>query len=405
MHETITDEWGGGGALAVACLSVVLCGCPTYEDSYSGTFREADVDPVTASRAIELDLFRYGDNVSAILRFYEPDVRDRDPFAQESFCTWTEGGSFNKADRTFELPIERGSRIPESRLSGELLSDDRIEVSVATEADGEPVVETRELERVPGDPEPGCDSVGTLFIKPLFTLRNSDNTMPQSRGYDIEHPVFSVQWVGVTRASDGDFLVNTNAQGPTRRLRERNFDDGGPNQAEPDRLKDSLSLEVPAPPENIWIESGETSYAIGHPVVIDDSDESDSFSWDPETEPIVASALQIGIPVEARNESWPGGAKPDYSGKALLFVRGSIQELGEGFRNGFFEDPTAIEEGEIPESHFYVVEILYYQNAGAIRRISLPKSSQEHEQNRDIPMQMTDRYLDDDAPALPRTPP
>jgi len=392
--------------VAVGCL-VVVCGCPTYEDTYSGTFRQANVDPVTTSRAIELDLFRYGDNVSAILRFHEPDVGDRNAFARESFCTWTEGASFNKEDRTFQLPIERGSRIPESRLSGELLSDDRLEVSVEAEADGAPVVERRELERVGGDPDPDCDSVGTLFIRPLFTLQNDDNTMPQQpeNDYDIENPVFSVQWVGVTRASDGEFLVNTTVQGPTRRLGDRQFVDGGPGENEPDQFKDSLSLQVPAPPENIWIESGETSYAIGHPVVIDDSEEGDSFSWDLETEPIVASALQFGIPVDAQEENWPGGAEPNYSGKALFFVRGSIDELGEGFRNGFFDDPSVVAEGRVPESHFYVVEILYYQNAAAIRQISLPKSVQEHEQNRDIPMQTTTRYLGDDAPALPRTPP
>lgn len=382
------------------CVLYGAAGCPTYEDTYSGTYRESDVDPLTASRAIEVDLFRFGNNVSAILRFYEPDVPDEEPFARERFCTWTDGAAFDSNDRSFDLPIESGSRIPESELSGKLVSNDRLELTVTAEEDGASVIETRELERISDEPNENCDSIGTLFIRPLFDLRGDRrNVMSMDAGYDVENPVFSVQWVGVE--TEGDFFLNTSAQGPTRRLGGREFVDGSPGRGEPDELRDNLSLKVPAPPENIWIESGQTSYAIGHPVVIDDDSEEGSFSWNPENEPIVASALQIGVPVD-RDYDGPGIGG---SGKALLFVRGSLSELGEGFRNARFEDPEAIARGSVPESHFYVVEIIYDETVGAIREMSLPKSLQEHEQNRDIPIKMTTQFLGEDAPTLPRISP
>jgi len=385
--------------VAGVCLLLATAGCPTFESTYSGTFREKDVDPLTATRAIELDFFRFGDNASAILRFYEPDAPNEEAFARERSCTWTAGAPFDPDARTFELPIDQGVRVPESRLSGKILGDEEMELTVTAESDGEAVVETRTLERISDTPSEECESIGTLFIRPLFELPGgTPNILPRSAGHDVEHPVFSVQWVGVE--AEGEFFVNTSAQGPTRRLGEREFVDGSPRGSQPDELRDNLSLKVPAPPESIWIDSGSTSYAIGHPVVIDDESSEGAFSWNPREEPIVASALQLGVPVQERSEGLPG--RVGGSGKALFFVRGSLSELGDGFRTGFLEDPEAVRLGGIPESNLYVVEVLYDETVGAIREISFPKTLEEHEQNRGIPMKMTTQFLEDESATLPR---
>jgi hypothetical protein len=371
-------------------LAVGLVGCPTYEDTYTGTYRETEVDPVTERRAIQIDFFRDGSFARGVLRYYEPDIVTDEPFGRETFCTWTQATQFDVDDRTFELPIERSAQIGSGRLTGEILEGGQMEVTVYDTDTGKELLQTMTLQRVDEQPTANCDMIRDFLIRPTFRLRNDEpNTMPPEVGYEIEHPVFTIQWVGVERQaasqSADPFFVAINAQGWTKRLNSARFDDAK------NGLQGGLSLPLPAPPEKIRVPSGTTRYAIGHLVVIDDSTEEGNFRWNVGEEPVIASAMQQGRPQNAPSPAVDG------TGKAILFVEGELDELSDSLLSSI-EGVERIGTDAYPESHFYIVDVDVSLKNEDIIRMTLP----EDPRDRSISVKVTDYYLSRPNRRLPR---
>ncbi len=371
----------------VVVISVCLSGCPTYEDSYSGSYRETNVDS-TRQRAVQVDLFRYGDYARAVLRYFEPDIVNGDPYGDETFCTWTSTDEFNDDKGQFELPITRSSRIENGRLTGDV-SDDSLDVTLYDTESGSPIWETRQLTRVDSDPVEGCDFVGDFLMRANFDIRGEQtNAFPASANRQIDNPVFTVQWVGIESFTDPDtgdeFLAGLNAQGHAARLDSPRFDE------QEQSLSGRLSLSLRPPGDEVLVENG-TRFAIGHPVVVDDQASEGSFSWDgPPTEPIVAAALERG--------SRPGSDTPQANifGRAIFFVEGELSELSPALQsrtNGI----EAVQESQTPDAHFFLVDIAVQNDE--ILSISLPE---EPIADRTIPLRMTDEFLEAGPADLPR---
>lgn len=377
--------------LFVWLLGVGALGCPTYENSYSGTFRETRVDPVTESQAVQVDFFRYGDNAAAILRYFQPDVVNSQPFGRESFCAWTRGDEFDEQEGVFQLPISSNvAGIPESTLRGEFSSEEDVTVTLHNSETGEPIVDTMEMVRVEEEPDPECDTPESFFINPDFDLGEAGpNRMPDGSDYSIENPVFAIQWVGVEETENG-YQIATNDRGQRREL-DNEF------EADENTLRGDLKLELHAPPEKIRVGVPGETYALGHPVVIDDRSSSGGGPSSGFQTPIIATALQPGRRPDAPAEA-------DGSGKAILFVEGDLRELPENVLEGSFSQVDAIRAGDLPERHFYVVDVDVAFRDSTVVEMTLPENSDEWFAvgNRNIPMRVTDRYLEENNRSLPR---
>jgi hypothetical protein len=368
-------------------VSLVLVGCPTYENKFSGSYRETNVG-ATQQRAIQIDLFRYGDYARAVLRYYESDVIDGDPYGDETFCTWTSSEVFNADQGQFELPITRSSRIDRGRLTGKV-SGNTLDATLYDTDDGSTVWGGRTFKRVESEPVETCDFVGDFLMRANFDLAGQQqNVLPPSAGRQVSNPVFSVQWVGVEPYTDpetGDeFLAALNAQGHAARLGQLRFDQA--NQS----LTGRLSLSLRPPEEQVLVRNG-TAFAIGHPIVVDDQQSSGSFSWaGPPAEPIVAASLERG--------RRPGSSVPQANvfGKAILFVEGDLMDLGAALR-GRIRGIQDVKQSQTPNAHFFIVNVAVQNDE--ILQITLPE---EPVSSRTIPLQMTDDFIDTSPADLPR---
>ena len=369
--------------IALVCL---LVGCPSYNDKHSGTYREPNVDPASQQEAVQVDLFRYGDHAKAVLRYFEPSVVRDEAYADEIFCTETWSSKFQQDGREFDLPIKKTSRIGAGTMLGKVRSDNRLEIEIFDEKQNTKILESTSLERIDKSPNEQCDAPEDFLIRPIFTLRSGKpNELSKEVGYDIQNPVFTVQWVGLQQVDR--FLAPVNAQGPTRRLGKARFD------KKKNRFKDSLPLTLPAPPEKVRVDSGGTSFSIGHVVVVDDIASEGRFSWDVGSEPIVASSIQAG-----RSPAVAKEYDHDATGRAILFVEGKLEELAAPLRNARIGGEEAVAESELPDRHFFLVDIYVDFALEEIVRVNIVDDPAK----RKIWMQATDRYLGEDSPGLPR---
>lgn len=387
------EEWGRGWAAVVAVVLAGAClGCPTYEDRFSGTYRETNVDPVRRQRTVEVDFFRYGRFARAVLRFYEPravaNIPDR-PYASESFCTRTRVSRFDPDRRSFSLPLRDSSRTDSGRMRGRIVNGNELELAVFDGQTGDAIVERKTLIRQDERPSDVCDMPGDFRIRPTFRLADgSTNAMPGGTDYEVDNPVFTLRWVGLKRERDesgNSLLLPQNAAGPSVRIDEGNFDPATQT------FEGSLDhLLVPPPPESIRLDGGETRYAIGHFVVVDDQQSSGQFRWQPGEEPIVASSLERG-----RRPGAPSSA--DGFGKALLFVEGSVEGLEALPLDGI----ERIADGQIPDSHFYLVDVDVRFLRNRVLGMILPRNVPDY-RSRSVPLKATARHLGDDRSRLPR---
>jgi hypothetical protein len=256
-----------------------LAGCPTYENSYSGTYRERSPAPTSGEngrRSVELDFFRYGDRAKAIVRYYKPDIVDGDPYGEQTFCTWTWADQFDEEAGEFELTVRRSSTIPSGRLVGEVKGKDRLQAALYDTEAGEREWGDLELQRTQREPDTDCVGPQEFLVRPTFNLPGGTNRLSEPTNYDIENPVLAVQWVGIQRqVVDGSdpMYVAVKEQGWSGRLGARHFD------SDQNAFDGDLSILVSPPPHKILSSAPgmQTQFAIGHLVVVDDSDEEGSF--------------------------------------------------------------------------------------------------------------------------------
>ncbi len=382
----------GAHLLAIAtCLILggLAPGCPTYKDKHSGVYVERQPAPTSTQQSVQVDLFRYGGYARAIIRYFEPDIVDGDPYGEQVFCTWTRSSKFDEEDGSFQLPIERSSQIPEGRLTG-TIDGDEMEISIVDTTTGETVIEPTTLQQTSEPPETDCESIGDYLIRPTFNLSQSEpNRMPSSASYEIDNPVFSVQWVGVESYTDPEsnstFYAAINDQGPTTRLGPDRFLDAE------NALQGVLSLPLPAPSDKILVPSGETQYALGHLVVVDDSQSEGQFRWDTEQEPIIAAALQRGRRPDAPSDA-------NGTGRAILFVQDEVRDLEPALLDRIEGLEQLDSETYAADSHFYLVTVDVDFLSDEVLRMTLPSTGTD----RSIPMRVTDEFLGSSRTRLPR---
>lgn len=390
--------------LLLMLVGAGIAGCPTYENSYSGTYRESSPDPAggqTGRRSVELDLFRYGDRAKAIMRYYKPDIVDGDPYGQQTFCTWTWADRFDEEAEEFELTVRRSSTVPSGRLVGEMLGKDRLEAALYDTDAGERAWGDIELERTEREPDTNCAGPQEFLVRPTFNLPGGTNRLSEPTDYDIENPVLAVQWVGIQRQEVGGsdpMYVAVREQGWSGRLGARHF------EADQNAFDGDLSILVSPPPDKILssVPGMQTQFAVGHLVVVDDSQEEGSFVWDAREEPIVASALQSG--------TLPGTpARANGSGKALLYVDGSVQGLAEGLgsTSGATSDSEpqprltgheTADDVELADQNLFIADVAVDFREDVVVQLEIyPQVTSPR-----VPLQATDRYLGEEFSSLPR---
>lgn len=381
------QRWKAARGSVVWCglLALFVLGCPTYEESFTGHYQEIGLDELS-DEAIAVDLFRFGNDMRAVLRTYDiaSATARETPFdsANQTHCRWTRVAGFDEATRQFSLTIPATVRDPRVELIGELDGNGTLSLLVQQEEDDEPQEVT--LERSPRSPDAECSTIDDFFMRAIFD-DVPNNGFPAS-SHTLRHPVFSLLWVSVEPVNrDGvPVYVALNDPEPAIRLSEGVHFDRGTNA-----LMGNLSLSVPPPAERIRVSSGETRYALAHFVIIDDEEEQGGFSWNVDREPVVATALEKALPDDAPPQvnGW---------GKALLFVEGRVDQLDDELLILF----EGIEEAEL-DRHFYIVDVFFINDQVVSLRLPA-RPEAERPVHRRVPLQATEDHLEAGEVPVPR---
>ncbi|MFB6264598.1 MAG: hypothetical protein ABEL76_13380, partial [Bradymonadaceae bacterium] len=232
------------------------------------------------------------------------------------------------------------------------------------------------------------------LVRPQFDLdatQTGENRLPPTVDHRIEHPVFSIQWVGIERYTDEQsndvFYAATNIPGPTKRLDDANF------FPKDNALDGQLAVPLRPPDPKALVSSGQTRYAIGHLIVVDDRQADGPFTWEVDSEPIVASALQRG----RRRQPEPHPAANGI-GKAILFVEGRIGELDDDLLKNRFRGVRELQRPGSEPGHFFIVELDVDFAADEILRVYLP----DRPVSRSIPLEVSPLFLRSESAGLPR---
>lgn len=375
------------GALFLGCL-LLATGCPSFEDGYSGTYREVDFAP-NQDEVIAVDFFRFGTDARAIVRYYRRTASSAidSPFLaqNQTRCAWTKADQFDEDALRFSLPIPPSARRPQANVIG-AFDKDAVMIARVVEDGQQEVPRELKLALVSTRPNANCVAIEDFFVRAVFDEQES-NTLAIAR-YELRYPVLAIMWVGVEPVQrDGAVLfVAFNRPEPTVRL------DAGRNfSSEINGLQGSLALLIPQPSDRILVRSGNTRYALAHFVVIDDREAEGRFSWDINEEPIVATALQRG-----RREDVPEDIESNGWGKAVLFVEGKLSELDDNLQLRL----DGLEQSD-DNAHFYIVDVFFYNDEVALVR--LPQRPQPNKTvQRRVPIQLTETYLDRREVLLPR---
>lgn len=339
------------GLLYIAAL-LILTGCPRFENEYSGRYREVPTEERRQCferrecTLMEVDLFRFGDFSQAILREFEKGPRNTTdtPFVELTRCGWTRADRF-RTDQTFSLAFERQA----GGFRGELL-EEQLRVTMV---EGEDEGESFTLKRIEDDPQPDCSAVGDYPMAVSF-----QGEMP-AQSHAIENPVFVVLWLGLERIETPGGTVYTGTQGFSTFLRlPKNT-----VNAEGYGLTGRIDLIQVTPPDDRFLaNSGLTSFAVGHFVVVDDAEDSGRFLWSRGEEPIIATTVKAGVSPQSE---WT--LDSPYSGQALLFVRDSLMDLDPALR----ERIVNLDGYAYPNQNFYIVDIV--ADGRDILEITLPE--------------------------------
>lgn len=392
------------GVLLVVVGATQLTGCPSYEDKYTGTYREVNPSARDGQEAVQVDFFRFGDNASAVVRFYNPQGAQGDLFDEEneSTCAWTSAEEFSSdGDWNFRLYLEDASKLPRSRLLGRVEDGGkRLNITMYEErgSDEDSVYQSirdLELERVGREANPTCDTIKDYFVEfsfPRDPQSGDFQSMPERAGYDIENPVFVVSWLGVEPSQNGNLYASVSQHAPAFRL-----DTQASNNFDPatHTLRNEFTVAIPAP--DLRMNNGETTMSLGHFSVVDDStpiDEIDLdnwvFTWSPESEKMVAASLQPAFRPECPTDT-------NRFGRALLFVEDSIWDLGENVLTYLIDGEEAIERNS--ERHFFVVDVCAEDDQVLKILINEPFFTDQ------VPLKVTDQFVNSDQVPLPRVNP
>lgn len=369
----------------------LLVGCPSFEDGYTGHYQEMEIEEFQ-DEVVALDLFRFGDEVRAVLRHYDisSSIARQRPFDEDNqvHCRWSRVDRFDEDNDQFSLTMPSTVEWERVELEGSINGDGTIDVELNGE-DEEP----RELRMEPADrvPSTDCPTIDDFLVRPIFD--QEDNGFDPEI-YEMQNPVFAILWVGLQRV--GQSLVPLNDPSPAIR-----FSETAGVSLQDNALQGNLSVNVPPPAEQMLIESGDTRYALAHFVVIDDSDDEGGFSWDVAEEPVVATSLEAGMPDDAPEEVEQTESEEmqiDRWGRALLFVEGRLDELDETFRHELL---IGKEEAE-PDRHFYIVDVFsYYEDQVEFIRLP-PRPEANRPAPRRVPVQVTEDHLDANHVPVPR---
>lgn len=390
---------------ALLCLSL-LTGCPAYEDKYTGTYREVNPGDRDGKQALQIDFFRFGENASAVVRFYDIQGAQGDPFDDENevACAWTSAEEFTPdAQWDFRLYLEDSSKLPRSRLFGNVDDGgDGLDVSLFDETDDNPStvykdIRQLELERVDREANPNCDTIKDYFVEfsfPRDPETGDFQSMPERANYEIENPVFVVSWLGVEQTESGGqtFLAPVSEHEPAFRL-----DTSTSNSFDPDThtLRNEFTVGIPAP--DLRMNNGDTAMSLGQFSVVDDSESIESidlenwvFDWNPSFEKMVASSLQPAFRPDCPDDT-------NRFGRALLFVEDSIWDLGENVLTYLIDGEEQIERNS--ERHFFVVDVCAEDDQVLKILINEPFFTGQ------VPLKVTDQFLNTDQVPLPRVNP
>ena len=390
--------------LVAVIVAVLASGCPTFENTYTGTYREVPEQSQRSGDAIEVDFFRFGDNSAAILRFYDRDPITGDPFGEQAFCVWTSAENFEEDARKFRLYINSASsQLGRSQLFGKVVDDETMSISLLDERSGDPLkgIDDLRMHHHRDEPDTECQRPEDFVVNIEFP--RDPNTgglqeMPPSSGYEIEHPVLAVSWVGVQEASRGSgVFAPVTRHAPTVPLGS-----GLSSNFDPQRhvLKNDRPLSISPPPEIVRMPSGTTNLALGHFVVVDDSatDQAEpgalnewQFSWDTEREKLVASTLQRATRprCDPTTNRW---------GRALLFIEDRFEDLSPEMQSQFIGLDQCGLEG--CAGNFFIVDVCAEDD----RVLDLVVNKQADNIPR-VPLLVTDQFLSADSIPLPRVNP
>ena len=269
-----------GGLVALAILATLASGCPAYEDKYTGTYREVNPGGRDGQQAIQVDFFRFGENASAVVRFYDPRGAQGDPFDEENetTCAWTSAEEFTPDDEwNFRLYLEDSSRLPRSRILGRV--DDggkKLDISMFESNGTTSLTVYKGIRRARARArraagQSACDAskiTSSSSHFPRDPQTGEFQAMPERANYEIENPVFVVSWLGVEPTSRWADAPYTHPSASTR----RRFDSIPPRRTTSTPTPTHCETSSPSrPAPGLQMRNGDTALALGHFSVVDDS--------------------------------------------------------------------------------------------------------------------------------------
>lgn len=374
-HGYSTRRW------CVCALACVLLGCPSRQDALSGTYREVPTAE-SGDELMALEFFRFGNYSNGIVRTFR--VEEIGGETRETSCAWTTLGDAPDDDGVFAFRLPETTQSDEVRIEGAFGEGDELTLTMR---EGAQEV-TKVLRLSDTSPDDDCDVVGAFFTQLKFG-REGASELPEESGWTLQRPTFAMLWVGVEARVEEQLIIWGAVNDHTAELelsaRHRDGDRG---------LTSSLSLSIPPPDDKVMVASGRTRYALGHFVVIDDVNASEGFRWDVSEEPIVASALQLGVEPDSPFPNATG------LGKAMLYVEGRLSELHPNLRENIVN--VEAYQNSRGDAHFYVVDVFF--TGGDVIGMRLPEDPTflTNAIYRQVTLEVTDRYLRSAEILLPR---
>jgi hypothetical protein len=387
---------------ALLCLLLVIqsLGCSTFEDEYTGSYRQSS--PSDGLPAIQVDLFRFGDHSSAFIRLFDEDPVTGEPFGEEITCLQTKSGPF-RDNRQFDLVVQPTFQFPTFRLIGEIKTDGKLEAKFFSPDEGARV-QLRRDQLVPAEEkspvtltrdslQPSRDCQAAPGAELQFTFpRNAETEAPQSlpeTTQPIESPSIVLWWTGrtvATTANGNEFISRIDEIQKATSLEQI--------IEESNQITRSPLADVSVPPERLLTETGDTRYGIAHIFVADLRDATtdiqgrDTFITG--TNRIIGTALR-----RVRHADCPTGTK--FWGPFILFIEGNPKQIAEPLTQALEDGEDSRLLDDFPKNqHFFVL------NACATEEQILEIQVPSELTRRQVLLYLTGEYLHAPTWPIPR---